>query len=74
MAANKIPEPEYRERITKLMADLKPKAMGDQHELKELFRLHNDRMDPHESEGGIFCGGCVTRVYKKMKEYYNSMK
>lgn len=72
MASFRIQEEEYKRRVIQIMEIIIPKNSGETHELNELFQLHNDRFDPHES--GIFCSGCVSRVARKMKEYYYTIK
>lgn len=42
------------------------------HEVKEMFELYNDKILPRES--GTHCGGCRSRVYKKLKAYYEQNK
>ena len=70
MPYNLIPEEEYKQRLHKLMPIIIPKGMADHIEAQEMFRLYNDRFDPRET--GTFCGACASRVFKRMKEYYET--
>jgi hypothetical protein len=53
-----------------LMLQLKGRANATNAEIKELFRLHN-LLYPTMTEHGYSCTTCVSRVYKRMQNYYN---
>lgn len=72
MALNQIPEQEFNARLVKVMDAIIPKGKGETHELQELFHLHNDKFELRET--GIFCGGCVKRVFDRMKIIYQGIK
>lgn len=65
-------EIEYNQRVITLVEKLLPKGAAERHEIDELFSLHNARFKPWEYNKN--CSGCVSRVYNRMKEYYNKIK
>jgi hypothetical protein len=40
-------------------------------QLEELYFLYNDRLLPRETKST--CGSCVSRVFKRMVNYYNEL-
>lgn len=72
-APHSIPEEEYKSRVRKLMKDLIPRGRTNSSaETDELFLLYNDRMTPEEN--GKHCSKCRTKVFQRMKAYYETIK
>ena len=55
-------DPEYITRL-KYLVD----TGRTQEVVKEAFQLYNERMQPKESK--TFCGGCVERVFGRLRLY-----
>lgn len=69
---NTLSEDEYKRRLFALMPELIKRGRAkDRLQLDELFFLHNDKFTPFET--GKHCSGCKSRVFKKMRDYYNSL-
>lgn len=69
---NTIPNDQYIERLNALMPKLLQQRKGDnKEEIKELFFLYNDRLTPRETK--TECGGCRSRVFKRMEAYYKEL-
>lgn len=62
----------YDERVIALMSVLVKTETADNAQTRDLFNLHNEKFKPRET--GRHCSSCRSRVYNRMKEYYNSIK
>lgn len=65
-------EIEYNHRVKAIIEKLLPKGRAEKNEIDELFFLYNLKMKPTET--GKSCAGCRQRVYKRMQEYYHTIK
>ena len=61
----------WNERLEYLM-----KQGKSSHTIKEAFTLYNERVPEvfSKKETKMFCGGCVSRVWNGLTNYYNSLK
>lgn len=64
---NSIPQDEWNRRVESIMT----KGINKE-TIPEAFTLYNDRLTPKETK--LFCGGCRSRVWNKLIEYYNKCK
>lgn len=65
---NTITDEEHKQRMDLVIPLLEARQLNTQ-TINEMFFLYNDRLQPRET--GTKCGGCQTRVFKRLKEYYN---
>lgn len=63
---------EYDLRVIKLMEVVTRTETADKEQTKEMFDLYNARFAPIET--GVHCTGCRARVFKRMTEYFNTVK
>ena len=68
LAGNKLTEEEWVYRLNLLYNEIEYKTQTTSNNVRELFRLYNDRFIPQEF--GIHCGSCVSRVNKFLKKYW----
>lgn len=65
-------EEEYKQRVKALIPTLSQTLSANGPQTDELFLLYNHRFMPQEN--GKHCASCRTRVFNRMKEYYDSIK
>lgn len=68
---NTLTDEQYKQRLNALMPELIKTHNPNKEQAKELFFLYNDRLTPRETK--IDCGGCRSRVFKRMLTYYNEI-
>ena len=70
---NRIEEQEYLIRLETFFALHQTEFVRiEAHQVTEMFLLHNDRLIPRET--GRSCGACRGRVYKRLKQHYETIK
>lgn len=62
---------EYEQRVVNLMEVLIKTESANHEQTRELFNLHNEKFKPRET--GVQCNSCRARVFRKMKDYYNTL-
>lgn len=63
---------EYNQRVKALIPTLSQSLTANGPQTEELFLLYNYRFSPQEN--GKHCAACRSRVYNRLKQYYDTIK